>query len=1105
MGFNNLFKALILVLVMPVGVLCAAAQEAQDTVYTKWKNTTFADLQTGDRVVIADLANAIAISNDNGTKKAPKATSVTFNDEKTRITDSVVTDAIQWTVTVAEGLISFSKPDDATQLLYADAKNGLRVGDNANHAFDMDKDFLHIVLNDTSYYVGVKASFMSSSWALAAEDDGNVSSDISGTEIAFFKKVETTAQDISLTFPYKDYQVDANGSSLTDYNYWFNLEINHDCPEDISDLITFTSSDPDVAEITTIDGVKSVTAQYKKAGSATITAYFPGTEDGKYDDAQATCTVRVEDSNQRGLNANEPLTVAEAMELAMGENPPSSDVCYYIHGKVSKVNSGLLGILGDFGLDDILGDVDLDLDFDLDELGIELPGMTDSNQTTYYVSDDATEESHIKVTKGHGFAIRGGHNNSGIEFGDLKDKDLAVGDDVILYGPLVYSEDSNGLASLLGGIGTGSSTSSAGEGEGEGGESGEGEATEEEEPKKSVKVLETNYLNSINKLLLTMDMNMFVNSTKALEDLYILTQTPEGIVSPAKVSSSDEEVAKWVKNEEGTDSVFTALKEGTAKVTVNIKVTLQEDDPATEDNEEKSYTMKRKFKLNVITRDVEPMGKNAGSYVLAKNISDLHDGDRLVIVGASTTDGEVKYKAMGTDDSAMGGGKAAKDVTISNDTISGVPSGVMEITLERDTENSDIWYLNVGENSDGEKLYLYASDPEEEKAETGGETEPESGSGSTGGEGSGEGETTEGGEDGSDYDIAGLLSSLLGGGNAGLKIGTKAAVGDSCQVAISIAEEGATLKFNVPEKKNTIMMGNALDGLMNLLSSLGKTEDTGETGEGDESGEGSETGEGNGANHVKRSAGSSSSSSGSSSGMGSSSSSYNVSMPTFNCYQENDTTGTLPQIYRFSHIDEYEINIDETHWTTLISDFDVTLPEEEENKLEAFIVTDVVLSDDVDESYLVLEQVESIKGGVPYLLHGVNRDGTFTLEKAEKQNQPSPARKVQEETEKNLLKISDHDTADGAYLLGSNGNGLAGMVRWNEGVTGSGHAYLPEETIPDQREFVPIVSETITAIEDITAPAQKADNRCIDLQGREIKGTPSPGIYIINGKKVIIK
>ena len=1032
-----LLKSLLLLCVLMAGV---NGVKAEDTVNTKWKKTAVADLTSGDVVAIVDLTNAVAMSNDKGTSKAPGAVSVTLNDSKSRITDEEVGDNVQWTVTVTGTGFKFAKSGSESEYLYGDATNGLRVGAEAANEFDMLNNFLHITLDGTNYYAGVKSSFMSSSWELLAEVEGEIDKSIKKTEIAFFKKVETTAQDIEFAFPFKNYQVDVNGNDTsTDYKYWFDLDINHNCPENISDKIEFTSSDPDVAEVVSYYGAMRVTAKNKKVGTATITAYFPGTDDGTYDDATATCTVRVEDSKKNGLNAAHPITVAEAIALASGENPPAEGVCYYIKGKVSKVNSGLMALFGEFGLDELLGDMDFDMDFDLGDLGMEgsgvsssIPGFGNSDKTTYFISDNATKENQIKVVNGCGSAIRGGSNNCGMDLGELKGDDITVGDDIVVYGPLIYTEDS----SLFGG------------------NSGD-------EPKMSAKVDEVNYKSSQNRILLTEDMNMFLNSSKTPRELYTLTSIPQGVVAPEiTITSSDEEIAKWVVNQESTDSVLTALKEGTAKITVKVKVILAKDDPNTEDNEEKSYVMKRKFKLNVISRDVDPLGKNNGTYVLVTDANNLHDGDRLLIVGATTKDDEVKYQALGSDDSMLGGGKGVKEVTVDNDVVSDVPDGVQEIILERDTENPDVWYLNVGENENGEKLYLYASNKPEKEEEPG--EEP-------GGEG-------EGGEEESEFDISELLNMIGNfGSGASLKVGTKAEVGDSCQVAINIGADGTTLTFNVPEGKNIIKLGNAMDGFMEMFGSFMNKEDEEGAG-GEEGGEAEE----------------------------SPMSSMDISMPSFNVFDDEDTKAVLPKLYQYVPGDEYDIYIDRTHWTTVVSDYDVTLPEEEENKLAAYIVTGVSLVDNVYESCLVLEEVESIKAGVAYLVTGVNRDGTFTLKRAVEQSSPAPKKSSVKDAdlESNLLKVSDHDTADGAYLLGTDDE-TVGMVRWNQGVTGSGHAYLPADEVADGRPFIPI--KKTSSIEGVTVDETITNSGCYDLWGREVKGKPQPGIYILNGRKVIIK
>ena len=976
-----LFKFLLLLCMFIVGVHCVQAEE---TVYTKWKKTAPTSLTTGDVVVIVDLTNAVAMSNDKGTSKAPGAESVTLNDEQTRITDEEVNDNVQWKVTVTGNGYKFAKLGSETELLYGDAENGLRVGSGAANEFNMLNNFLHIVLNETNYYAGVKSSFMSSTWELLAENEGKIDDSIKKTKIAFFKKVETTAQDIDFKFLYKNYQCDVKG---VDDKSWFALELETSFPGDIYNPTTFTSSDPSIASIVMdANAQEIVSTNGCHPGTATITAYFPGmVVDGvEYDDAEATCIVRVIDSSKHGQSPNDPLTVSEAIALVSGDNPPAEDVCYYINGKVSKVNSGLMAMFSEFGLDELLGDVEIDFDdFDFDMgssgMGSMIPGFGNTGVTTYYVSDDATKDNQLKVVNGHSFAMHGGSNNCGVEFADLDDKRLTVGDDVTLFGPLVYSEDNNMFAGLFGG----------------GGNNGE---EQEEEDKRTAKVGEVNCLYSVDKLLLTHDMSMFVNTSKNLNELYTLTSTPAGNVAPATVKSGDEEIAKWVVNEAGTDSVFTALKEGSTKLTVKVKVTLTEDDPNTEDNEEKSYTMKSKYALDVINRDVKPLGKDEGNYVLVSNVNDLIEGDRLIIVGSTTNDdGEVKYHAMSTDDAMMGGGKGAKDATVENDTVTSSVDGMQIITLERDTENANFWYLNVGENENGEKLYLYASDNSEDEEE-----------GGEGGEGDEEG----------GFNIEQFMT-LFNGSGASLKVDTKAAAGDSCQVTINIATDGTTLTFNVPGKKNTIKLGNAMDGLMNMLGSFMNKEDEEEGGDG-----------GDDSNPMA---------------------SFNFSMPSFNCFKEDDEDATLPNLYRFVPTDHCDIVIGETHWTSVVTEYDMTLPEEEDDKLAAYIVTGVDLSG--FKGHLVLQQVEKLKAGVPYLLTGVHRDGLFTLFRAEEQDTTTT------DIEGNLLRVSDAETADGAYLLGSDDKGVAGMVRWSEGVTGSGHAYLPSEEVSDGRTFVPVLPQ----------------------------------------------
>ena len=212
---------------------------AQNTIYTKWKRVSLTDLQTGDTVVIVDLKKTVAVSNDKGSSKAPAGVSVELNDEKYRITGEV-DNKVKWGVVATENGYKFKKPSSESDFLYGDSVNGLRVGAGADNEFNLLNGFLHMAMDDVNYYVGLKDSFISSSWAFLAEKDGAVDTSIKKTQIAFFRKVETTAQDIDFAFPFKNYQCDRRGLNAdAHYKYWFNLEVNTSCPEDISNLITY--------------------------------------------------------------------------------------------------------------------------------------------------------------------------------------------------------------------------------------------------------------------------------------------------------------------------------------------------------------------------------------------------------------------------------------------------------------------------------------------------------------------------------------------------------------------------------------------------------------------------------------------------------------------------------------------------------------------------------------------------------------------------------------------------------------------------------------------------------------------------------------------------
>ena len=1146
------------------------------------------------------------MSNDKD--KDPDAIAVTVNYDKDRLTGDVP-EKVQWTYSPASiGGYIFAAGED--KYLYADSK-GLKVGSNSDNVFNMSSingiDYLSIDLGDaetTTYLAGVEESMFSNSWKLKTlKDDGQPDDAVADTRIAIFKKVDDLQKVVTLDFPSDNYEI-KGAHDLTSPNVVTATFEPAEASEGVSASdIEYSSSKP-----TVVYPIKFGDSNYAvdphgdklylgKSGTTKFIARIQETLE--YDKAVTYCTIRYNNTwdDFRKLKGTKsyPLTVSEAISLAKGETVDGvtyeEDRSYFIKGKVNKVNSGMMAMFGDMGLDEMLGD-DMDMeermgdmdDFDMSEMsdmmgGMDfasmIPGFGSSDGLTYYISDDGTKDNRIKVTNGHGL-VQETEGSYAVSFEELDD--LSPGDDVLVYGPLVLSEDDNMFASLfgesggIGGIGqqddsdyewaptsldelssddvvllvdknkkialssdvkgttvtikndkiadnvttsiqwtltknddgtltfttdntplsvTSELNLTVGQGqrsdftynngylgieysssigryiikwnEADGGYSAlfenintasdytEADFTfykrveKTEEDNRTVKVDELNYLHELTKTLVVSDQTMYEDYTKTLaadEDFfYTLNQAPNGEMQPVAIKTSDEEIAKWVYTDDSqTDSVFTAVKAGKAKITVKIKVVVK---PAQGDDKEKSYTMKRKFQLEVKQRAKDPEGKNVGEYVLVENVNALEDGTRLLIVGSRTKDDETKHYAQGQDNSMMGGGKGAKTVTIStNDSgkecipFADVPDNTQEIILEKE---GDVWYLNVGQDENGDNLYLYASDSSEDKEEES--------------EGNGNG-----------FNMDSLMEMFSP--SSGMKVATKEVAGDSCQAVISIAEGIATISFPMTEgKNNTIMLTSSFDmeSMMNMFGGNEEEED------GDEDPEQEEQ---------------------SSTGMN-----FDFFMASFNTKKADDEKGIKPRIFAFVQFDEYPISIGTAGWYTFVSDYDVEKPD----NVDAYVVTKV--TPDEVQSIATLKEVDQLKGGEPYLLHGAQ--DTYTMVRAQEEV---------EAPEVNLLEISDKTTKGVSgnttvYVLANKANGV-GFYRWVGGLLGAGRVYLhvdPVTVAQGAGEYVTFDFITTDGISDIEAVGSDADATYYNLQGQRVGQTRQKGLYISKGKKVVVK
>ncbi len=1097
--------------------------------YVKWKlvDGTNVTARKNDVVAIVDTNTGRAMSNDKG-DKAPDAVAVTLNYDKDRLLGEVP-ENVQWSLSWGThrwfGLAATDPAtDEATDdNLYADS-DGLKVGTNEPSLFMPTTiggvKYMQVTVDQKDYLTGVEASMFSNTWILKELKDNKPDDKVKDTRFAMFKKIDDPQRIVTIELPeYYNYDFGKyNNNEYTSYDLSFDDNVTITGAE--KSEIKWKSSNTDVIEINEFGYI----TQIKKRGTAVITAYVEeDTENYTHDKASAQCAVIVDDLLTGELGSkNLPLTVAEAKELAeTGHVTHDGEVYltweegvnYYIKGKVSKVNSGMMAMFGDMdfgemmggsGSEDSMDDMDFDPEdmeesgfdmssFDMSSFGFDMSAMFGtSDKVTYYISDDGTKDGQMKVINGCG-TLSDESTGGTMEFNPIPK--LSAGDCVVVCGPLVNTEDTNMFSSMMGG-------------------------NKDEQPKMSGKVDEMNYLAVYDPTLLVEDKEIYVNKTLKVVDggytdyllqkgLYSIDNlfnkydgyndevkiTDLNQIKEATFKSSDEDIVKWDEDKKE----LVGVNEGKAKITVKVKVVLQEgDDQADPKVEEKSYTMKRKFKVIVKTRDLDPAGYYDGEWKLTTDPADLKEGTRLVLVGTRVKDDKATDYMMAENSAMMGGGKNGSKIEFDEPTI---PSSTvtskkgLEVVLEKDKENESLWMLKVGINEENDPLYLYATyAPEEEQGDEQGD-----------GQGEGQGE----GQGGNKFDMKKMMEMFSP--SSGMKVGTIDEANQDAQdndvtvslkATINFTGNIATIKFDgIPDDyNNTIMLSSSFDmeEMMGMFGGMGNKEE--ETTTGDEPTEDDD-------NNEK-----------STFDMGS----FDMFMASFNTKKPGDEQPTvdeetqetkapkcfMPRIYRFVPYETYNITIGSTEWKTIVSYKDVSVPD----NVEAYIVTKVTPKKTQSVATLSPVQIKDgkqvLKGGEPYLLHSTSGNYTLTLLTP---NDPDEL----EAPKGNLLwksdrKTSGEDATSTVYVLANKSLGV-GFYKWIGGDLGAGRVYLtgkahenPNTT--NAHEFVGFfVDETgeATAIESIDDFKANV-GPFYDLQGRRVDN-PTKGIYIVNGKKVIVK
>jgi hypothetical protein len=158
--------------------------------------------------------------------------------------------------------------------------------------------------------------------------------------------------------------------------------------------------------------------------------------------------------------------------------------------------------------------------------------------------------------------------------------------------------------------------------------------------------------------------------------------------------------------------------------------------------------------------------------------------------------------------------------------------------------------------------------------------------------------------------------------------------------------------------------------------------------------------------------------------------------------------------------------------------------------LKAYKVTGVTASS------VTLEEVSAVKKNVPVIIHGTaSTEYTLTIVADDDSSL--------DDNSDNLLQISTNTTGNGVYVLATK-NGNTGWYKWAGGSLGAGRVYLPASEIPSNaREFLSFDYDA-TGISNIDANLN-LDGRVYDLQGRRIAQPQKGGLYIVNGRKVVVK
>lgn len=215
---------------------------------------------------------------------------------------------------------------------------------------------------------------------------------------------------------------------------------------------------------------------------------------------------------------------------------------------------------------------------------------------------------------------------------------------------------------------------------------------------------------------------------------------------------------------------------------------------------------------------------------------------------------------------------------------------------------------------------------------------------------------------------------------------------------------------------------------------------------------------------------------------------YNSSDKLFSCYSSGQADVSLYKVNTASY-EDYVLNVTKAGWATLYLGYSVTIPAE----VKCYVISGI------EGETVVLEQVEgTLPANTGVIVEALEGEYTFvpTKETATVNTKLDGTIKNEYITEEAYVLGLDEDDKVGLYKAK-----MAGGVFLNN----ANKAYLPANAVSEAVQGANGLKfrfET-TGIEGVSAV--KGEKVIFDLAGRKLNDMSAPGIYIVNGKKVMVK